>query len=139
MDTGEARRRFVTARFARLATVRPEGAPHIVPVVFAAEYDRVFTAVDDKPKRSRELVRLVNVEAEPRVSLLVDHEDEDWDRLWWVRADGEARVLRSGPEVETARRLLAAKYEAYRSAPPPGPVIAIDVRAWRGWAASRGT
>lgn len=136
MDAGEARRRFVEARFARLATVRPDGAPHLVPVVFAADGDRLFTAVDEKPKRSRALARLANVEHEPRVSLLVDHEDEDWGGLWWVRADGEAHVLHDGPEAERARRLLAERYDAYRSAPPSGPVIAVDVRVWQGWTAS---
>lgn len=135
MDPVDARRRFEAARFARLASVRPDGSPHVVPVVFAVDGDRVVTAVDDKPKRSRELARLANVRHEPRVCLLVDHEDEHWDRLWWVRADGLARVVANGPELERAVRLLAARYAAYADRPPRGPAIVVDVTGWRGWSA----
>jgi PPOX class probable F420-dependent enzyme len=66
------RERFAEARVAHLATVRPDGAPHLVPIVFALEDDRVYTAIDDKPKRTRELQRLANIAADPRVSVLVD-------------------------------------------------------------------
>ena len=94
MEPADARRRFAAARFARLATVRPDGSPHIVPVVFAVDGDVVWTAVDDaKPKRSPRLQRLANLRAEPRCALLVDHEDDDWTRLWWVRADGVAEIV----------------------------------------------
>src|SRR5438552_4391082 len=90
-SVGDARGRFASARIARLGTVRPDGAPHLVPVIFALEGDTVWLVVDEKPKRDHELQRVVNVRGEPRVSLLVDRYDEDWDLLWWVRADGCAR------------------------------------------------
>src|SRR3990172_11041365 len=106
MDEREARARFGAARVARLATVRPDGAPHVAPVVFALDGDAVWLVVDEKPKRHRRLQRLVNVGAEPRVSLLVDSYDEDWSRLWWGRADGRARVVGEGPELESAGGLL---------------------------------
>jgi PPOX class probable F420-dependent enzyme len=89
----EARRRFAASPVARLATVRPDGTPHLVPVVFALVGDVVTTAVDHKPKRSTSLQRLANLRAEPRCSLLVDHYDDDWTRLWWARADGRAEVV----------------------------------------------
>jgi len=95
----DARRRVAEARVARLATVRPDGAPHLVPVTFALlDDDRVVTAVDAKPKTTQHLQRLVNISAEPRVGLLVDHYDDDWQQLWWVRLDGTARVVRDEPE-----------------------------------------
>jgi len=84
---------FASARVARLATVDDTGAPHLVPIVFALVGDVIYSAVDDKPKRHRRLRRLVNVAHEPRVSVLADHYDDDWTRLWWVRADGTAAVL----------------------------------------------
>jgi PPOX class probable F420-dependent enzyme len=68
--------------------------------------------------------------------VLVDHYDEDWSRLWWVRLNGAARVVDEGDELETALRLLAGKYEQYRREPPGGPAIAIEIRDWRGWEAS---
>lgn len=119
---------------ARLATVTPEGAPHLVPVTFALDGDVVWWAVDAKPKRHRHLRRLDNIAAEPRVSLLADHYADDWGELWWVRADGRA-ALAEGGEVDRARRALAERYAAYRRQAPEGPVVRVDVERWRWWSA----
>ena len=133
MDAVEGRRRFGEARTARLATVRPDGAPHIVPIVFALEGERIFTVVDEKPKRTRDLQRLTNIRTEPRVSVLVDHYGEDWRELWWVRADGPARIARDGAELGRAVELIERKYPQERDRPPAGPAILIDVERWRFW------
>lgn len=133
MSEREARARFAAARVARLASIRPDGAPHVVPVVFALDGDKVWLVVDEKPKRRRELQRLANVRAEPRVSLLVDRYDEDWERLWWVRADGRARIVGEGPEFEHAVALLLKRYPQERERPPGGPVLAVEVERWRYW------
>ncbi|UQU62930.1 TIGR03668 family PPOX class F420-dependent oxidoreductase [Couchioplanes caeruleus] len=122
--------RFAAARVARLATVTPGGAPHLVPIVFALVGDVVHTAVDAKPKRHRALQRLVNIAHEPRVSVLADHYDEDWATLWWVRADGIATVS------EEAEPALLAKYPQYRDTPPPGPFLRIAVQRWTAWSGS---
>jgi PPOX class probable F420-dependent enzyme len=123
------------ARVGRLATVRPDGAPHVVAVTFALAGDRLVTAVDEKPKTTRALQRLANIEAEPRVSLLVDHYDDDWQQLWWVRLDGEASVVRGEPERSALLGPLVAKYAQYRVESPRGPIIAIEVRGVRSWSA----
>ncbi|HLW45801.1 MAG TPA: TIGR03668 family PPOX class F420-dependent oxidoreductase [Acidimicrobiales bacterium] len=134
----EARRRFGGARVARLASVARDGSPHIVPVTFALDGDgTVWWAVDDKPKRTRALARLSNIATEPRVSLLVDHYDDDWSALWWVRADGVASVLRPGPDAERGLSLLAQRYAPYREARPSGPVVRVEVERWRWWSAVR--
>jgi PPOX class probable F420-dependent enzyme len=131
----EARSRFAAAPVARLATVDAQGRPHLVPVTFAAEGDGIVTAVDHKPKRTTELARLRNLRGQPRVCLLADHYEERWEALWWVRADGVARVL-GAEEVERAAALdrLAAKYPQYRRHRPAGPVISVEVDRWTGWA-----
>lgn len=136
MDRDEARARFAAARVARLATVGADGRPHLVPVTFAVHGNAVVTAVDHKPKRGNDLRRLRNIRQNPGVSLLVDHYDEDWSRLWWVRADGLARVLPAAEQTNPLGRLVA-KYEQYTENVPAGPVIWIEVSAWRGWAADR--
>ena len=123
--------RFATARVARLATVGAIGAPHLVPIVFAVVEDRIHTAVDGKPKTTRALRRLANIAASPRVSVLADHYDEDWTQLWWVRADGTARVH---DESVAGLAALSAKYPQYRKNPPPGPFIEITVHRWSSWA-----
>jgi len=130
------RERVAAARVGRLATVGTGGLPHLLPFCFAAEGDVLYSAVDSKPKRTRRLQRLRNAAREPHVSVLVDHYEEDWDRLWWIRLDGRASELPAGPEAQRATALLAAKYRQYRERPPEGPVLRIDVERWRGWAAS---
>jgi PPOX class probable F420-dependent enzyme len=103
--------------------------------VFACAGDVVWTAVDDKPKRTRALRRIANVRENPHVAVLVDHYEESWEALWWVRADGVARVL-DAAAMPAALAALAARFAQYRSAPPPGPVLEIAVVRWSGWSAS---
>ena len=120
------------ARVARLATVDARARPHVVPICFVVDGDTVYTAVDEKPKRTRALKRLRNVEANANVELLVDHYDEDWSRLWWVRVRGTARVE---PLSQRAGALLAAKYPQYRERPPSGPMIVITIDERNEWRA----
>jgi len=128
--------RLTTARVARLATTDPDGRPHLVPIVFAIEGDILYSAVDHKPKRSRTLRRIENARRRPDVTVLVDDYDEDWERLWWIRLRGHARVLDDGPERARALALLAEKYPQYRADPPDGPVLAVDVTEVRTWSGS---
>jgi PPOX class probable F420-dependent enzyme len=136
MDGEEMRERVAAARVGRLATLGAEERPHLVPICFVLEGETLYSAVDEKPKRSRRLQRLANIRGNPNVSVLVDHYEEDWARLWWVRLDGTARVLEDGPERERALELLRAKYEQYRAEPPSGAVIAVRIERWRGWSSA---
>ena len=121
------------ARVARFATVTSEGRPHIVPCCFVRDGDTIWSAVDAKPKTTLALRRLGNLNLHPQVSLLIDHYEEDWDRLWWVRIDGAALVLSDADERERALDALATKYPQYVARRPPGQVIAITITAWRSW------
>ena len=120
------------AEVGRLATLDPAGHIDVVPFCFALDGDTLWSAVDAKPKTTTALKRLANIRLHPEVTVLVDHYDRDWSRLWWVRLRGRARVHGQHP---AAVGLLAAKYGQYRVAPPPGPVIEITVAAWTGWSA----
>jgi PPOX class probable F420-dependent enzyme len=128
--------RVITARVARLATIDPDGRPHLVPIVFAVDGDTLYSAVDRKPKRSQTLRRIENARVRPDVTILVDHYSEDWSALWWIRLRGRARVLDDGEEHERALALLQEKYPEYRDEPPDGPVLAVDVNEVRDWSAS---
>lgn len=136
MSRADARRRLAQARVGRLATVGPEGQPHLVPIVFAAVDDTVYSAVDRKPKSSGELRRVRNIRANAQVSLLMDHYEEDWTRLWWVRADGCASVLNEVTGSHPAVDALTAKYRQYAGSMLGGPVIAVRVTRLRGWTAA---
>ena len=127
------RARAGAARVARLATVTPDGRPHAVPVCFVLTGDVAYTAVDGKPKSTRALQRLANLRAHPDAALLIDHYDDDWSAIWWVRIDVRGSVLDPGVEQDRAIAALCDKYEQYRDAPPGGPVIALDVVGWRAW------
>jgi PPOX class probable F420-dependent enzyme len=132
----ELRERFAQAKVLRLGTADADGRPHLVPATFAVVGDVVAIAVDHKPKRHANLKRLRNVEENPAVTLLVDHFEEDWDHLWWVRADGEARVIENELACELVDALVD-KYEQYREHRPAGPVIRIQVNRWSGWSAEQ--
>lgn len=127
-DRSWAKDQFEQARVARLATVSGVGAPHIVPVVFAVVGDRIITAVDHKPKSTTSLRRLDNIAMNPFVSVLVDEYDDDWNQLWWARADGWAAVHDSF-DVQP----LVDKYEQYRDVRPSGQVVVIDIDHWSAW------
>jgi len=120
------------ARVARLATVGADGRPHVVPICFALDGDTLYTAVDEKPKSTRALRRLANIEANPRVEVVIDHWDEDWSRLWWVRLAGRAEIV---DRDERALELLQAKYPQYRERPPAGPFVVVAVESRSEWRA----
>ena len=137
MPVPDARARFAQARVARLATVRPDGSPHLVPIVFALDGDLLYSIVDAKPKHGPDLLRFRNIAAEPRVSLLADHYDDDWQALWWVRVDGIATVVEDGPDRDTAISLLFEKYPQYGDwSTPIGAAMVVRIERWSSWSLS---
>ena len=136
MEQDEIAARLAGARSAVLGTIDRQGRPHLVPIVFAYRDEHLYSAVDRKPKSTYRLKRLRNIEANPCVSVLVDHYSDDWSRLWWVRLDGVARVLGEDRRSRRAIRLLAEKYETYAADPPPGPVIEVRITRVRAWSAT---
>jgi PPOX class probable F420-dependent enzyme len=125
------------ARVARLGTADAAGRPLVVPVCYAYDGRHLYSAVDAKPKRTRQLRRLRNIAENPRVSLLVDEYDEEWTRLRWVIVEARAEILTAGGELARAIELLTAKYPQYRVSPIPreaGGVIKLTserVLHWR--------
>jgi len=137
VNLADPRGLFAAARVARLATADLDGRPHIVPVTFALGDDVLYTCVDAKPKSTRRLRRLDNIRESGRASLLVDHYEEDWDSLWWVRLDGAASVVEGESDSGTVGLdLLVSKYDQYRTVRPQGPVIVVTNLRWRVWSAS---
>jgi PPOX class probable F420-dependent enzyme len=133
MADNDAAAMFAESPVAMLATVNADGVPHLVPVVFALHGNVIYTAVDAKRKSTHRLRRLANIEANPRVSMLVDHYDDDWSQLWWVRADGVAAVHRSGEEMAAGYAWLRRKYVQYQRIALDGPVVTVDVQRWSSW------
>jgi PPOX class probable F420-dependent enzyme len=136
LDEATARQRFASVPVVRLATVDALGRPHLVVTTFAVDGGLIHLAVDQKPKSSRELKRIRNIRTNPAVAVLADHYDDDWRQLWWVRADGWARIITEPALMARPIDLLSARYPHYASDPPFGPVVAITVTNWSGWAYS---
>lgn len=137
MVEGVWRERAQRARVGRLATVRADGRPRVVPFCFVLHGDRLYWAVDHKPKTTRRLGRLDDIGVHPGVEVVIDHyDDEDWSQLWWIRIDGEAHVVTDATERERAVDLLAAKYAQYRERRPAGDVVAVAITGWRCWSGS---
>lgn len=137
LEAGEARERAAGERVARLATIDPDGRPNLVPFCPALDVDTIYFQVDRKPKTTTSLRRVENILARPdMVTVVFDHYDEDWTRVWWARARGTGRVLTEGREYEHADRLLRMKFPQYREDPPSPAIVAITVTQWRGWSYS---
>jgi PPOX class probable F420-dependent enzyme len=137
LDITEARARFAAAPVARLATLRADGSPRLVPITFVLVEGLVCSAVDEvKPKTTTRLARLADIARDPRVGLVVDHYADDWSTLWWVRVDGTAAVHEGGELHERAVAALAAKYPPYAAAPPRGAVVVVTPARWTGWSAA---
>src|ERR1700692_789175 len=106
---------LMRCRIGHLATADRSASPHLIPVCFAVSSHRLYSAIDEKPKRGRSLKRLRNIAENPRVAFLADHYDEDWSRLGWVMIDGRAALLDEGREHEAAKALLKGRYAQYAS------------------------
>lgn len=136
-DPADLQARVQVARVARLATLRADGGPRLVPITFALVDGLICSVVDAvKPKSSPHLARLDDVRHDPRVAVLVDRYDEDWAALWWVRVDGRAEVHDSGQVRQRALVALTEKYPAYRARPPNGVVLVVAPTHWTGWTAT---
>jgi PPOX class probable F420-dependent enzyme len=127
------------ARVARLATLDAKNRPHIVPVCFAYDGKLFYTAIDQKPKRvtPERLARLRNIQAVPRVALLIDEYGEDWTQLWYILIRGTAKLLPNSAHKEHARaiRKLRAKYPQYAQGmlTDDAPIIRITPQRTTSW------
>ena len=118
-----------------MGTIGPEGIPHILPVCFTWAGDVIWTAIDGKPKSTKQLQRIKDIQANPKVSFTVDRWDEDWSRLAWLQARGTGRVVPKGPESAKVLVALESKYSQYSEVQADGPVLRIDVERWVSWSA----
>ncbi len=137
----DVRTTLETARHGYLSTASAEGDPHLQPVVFQIVGDSIYIAIDEKPKTTLRLRRLTNIESNPRFALLVDHYDDDWDRLWWILLRGPADVLwPSEGRADEANEVIAAlraKYSQYTSMGlEERPLLKLTPDRVTRWAAS---
>jgi PPOX class probable F420-dependent enzyme len=111
-----------------LATASESGVPHVIPVCFAFDGAAIYSVLDQKPKRAAltRLRRVRNIQANPRVSLVVDHYEEDWQRLWYILVTGEAVLLLDDDQRDAAIAILRRKYPQYQDMDiDQNPVIQI--------------
>jgi PPOX class probable F420-dependent enzyme len=124
-----------TARVGRLGLLDLEGAPRVLPVTFAVAEGRIWSAIDNKPKRSEEPARLRFLRREPRAALTIDRYSDDWEELSWVQVLGRVEIV----EVDDGRAGLEAlrgKYAPYREEAPPGPLLRLEPQRYLWWRAA---
>jgi len=129
-------RQFLASRrVGHLATADVRGAPHVVPVCFAAADEALYITIDEKPKgHPRALKRLRNILENPVAAIVVDRYDDDWTRLGWVMLRGAAEMLTEGVEHDIAQELLRSRYRQYREMQLAElPVIAIRIERVASW------
>jgi PPOX class probable F420-dependent enzyme len=123
-----------SSRVARLALLDERDLPRVLPIVFAVWEGAVWSAIDRKPKRSAEPARVRRLRRRPHAALLVDRYDDDWSRLAWVELRGVVSIEPVGPALEA----LTARYPQYRTEPPPGPLLRLEVHDAVCWRAAEG-
>jgi PPOX class probable F420-dependent enzyme len=124
-----------SARIARLGLLDLDQGPRVLPVTFAVASGAIWSAIDRKPKSTSEPARLRFLRNDPRVALTVDRYSDDWGELAWVQILGRVQILDAGDATD-GLAALGAKYEPYRDAPPPGPVLRLDPRRCLHWRAA---
>lgn len=132
---GWARDLLRTARSAHLGLIDGDGRPRVLPVTYAVCGEAFVTAVDHKPKsvEGRDLARVRWLRERQAAALTIDRYDDDWSRLAWVQALGDAEVLDEPPPG--AREELAARYAQYAERPPGGPFIRLPPHRFVHWRA----
>jgi PPOX class probable F420-dependent enzyme len=125
-----------SSRVARLGLLDEEGAPRVLPVTFAVAEGRIWSAIDQKPKRAEEPARLRFLRRDPRAALTVDRYSDDWEELAWVQVLGRVEIVEVG-EGGAGLEALREKYEQYRDEAPPGPLLALEPRRYLSWRAAR--
>ncbi len=125
-----------SARSGHLATADVKGQPYVVPVCYVFDGESIYSVLDAKPKSTplRQLRRVRNILANPQVSLVVDHYEDDWSRLRYVLVLGEAGLLQEGEEWAKAIALLREKYPQYQDMDlDDSPVIKITPVRFIPW------
>jgi PPOX class probable F420-dependent enzyme len=134
---GFARELIAESRVGRLGMLDEHDRPRVLPVTYAVAEGAVWSAIDEKPKRSPELARIRFLRRRPEAALCVDRYDDDWERLAWVQLLGRIDVLQAG-EHAAAMDALAARYAPYRERPPRGPLLRLRVERALQWRAADG-
>jgi PPOX class probable F420-dependent enzyme len=114
-----------------LTTLDPDGSGHSVPVVFVVIGAEIVAPIDRKPKTGRALTRVKNIKRDARVTVLVDHWDEDWTRLAWVMVQARAVIEPdTPPEIVQA---LNARYHQYEPDEQPEALIRMRPTKLTWW------
>ena len=106
------------ARVARVATISPDGSPHVVPICPLLHEGRIYFATPGTTRKAR------NLRANPRVALTFDEYVEDWDALRGLMVQGRAKLIRRGLRWQGLRDMFNEKYQQY---PMVSPIVDGDV------------
>jgi PPOX class probable F420-dependent enzyme len=124
------------ARVARLGFLDEDDRPRVLPVTFVLSQGGLYSAIDRKPKHTREPARVRYLRRRPEAALTVDHYEDDWNALAWVQVLGRVDWVEPS-EDPAALRALCSKYAQYGEEPPPGPLMRLEPERALCWRATR--
>lgn len=92
-------------RVMSIATVRPDGYPQATTVTYANDGLTLYFSCDPNSQK------IHNLKHNRRVSLTIDHDEEDWNKIRGVSLGGSARVVKkSDKEFQRALKLMKKKF-----------------------------
>jgi PPOX class probable F420-dependent enzyme len=102
-----------------IATVRPGGWPQATTVTYANDGLTLYFCCDKTSQKVR------NIRRDPRVSLTIDHESKNWNRIRGLSLGGRAKVLSDALEIGHGLQLLSRKFPQLGAMDPQDPGLAV--------------
>lgn len=124
-------------RVAHLATADGSGAPHVVPLCYALDGGSLYFVVDEKPKATKRLKRMRNLEANPRAAVVIDDYDDAWARLAYLLIEGPTSIVDDPHEYERVVVLLRRRYRLYTDmalSMAANPMVRVTIQRSHFWA-----
>jgi len=116
------------ARVCRIATVRADGTPHVIPV--CPVFDGEATLYADIGPRYTTAEAL---HANPSIAVLIDEYSDDWSQLKAVLLRCRAEPAPPA-EKERAWEMIRVKFPTYKEIGwEPRLTLALRIQDWRQW------
>ena len=98
-----------------LATVREDGFPQATTVGYISDGLSLYVGCGADSQKLR------NIDRCNKVSLTVDHDEDDWSRIRGLSMGATAEVVTDPAEIARVIELILAKFPQFKSMPKPEP------------------
>jgi PPOX class probable F420-dependent enzyme len=105
-----------------LATNREDGWPQATTVGYVNDGLALYVMTFPQAQK------VANIRRDPRVSLTVDREEPDWNRLKGLSMAATAEIVDDPAEIQRAGGLMIAKFPQIKDMPQPDPADVTVLR-----------